>query len=156
MERSNGMEAICKADYDIRAKANKAAEEAVKQAKDAGRSTSRIIVPEIGYYDIYGVWFFGNLKEIIIQIGNERFDVDLGKMMHVYVDVEPKSISDGIHDIAVYGQPSRLYKWMAQGYHRGLVVLVDDEVVNRDAEMYRLSGTWSWVMVNEKISLDKS
>ena len=143
------MEAICKADFDIRVKAYKVAEEALEQAKKEKKSTSGIIVPEIGFHDIYGVWFYWRLKGFIQQIGVERFGVDLGKMMHVYVDFEPKKISDGIHEINVYGYQCRLYKWIAQGYHRGLVVLADDETGNKDAEVYRQSGTWSWVLDNE-------
>lgn len=141
------MEAICKADFDIRVKAFKVAEEALEQAKKEKKSTSGMIIPENGFHDIYGVWFYGLSKVFIQQIGVERFGVDLGKMMHVYVDVEPKKISDGIHDIIVYGCLCRLYKWIAQGYCRGLVVLVDDEAGNREAEVYRQSGTWSWVIV---------
>lgn len=140
------MEAICKADFDRRVKANKIAELLAEHDKKAGKPTNRIVIPEIGFHDIYGVWFFGRMKEIIRQIGTERFDVDLDKMMHVYVDVKPKDISEGIYDIMAYGYQCRLYKWMAQGYHRGLVVLTDDEVGNRDAEVYRLSGTGSWVI----------
>jgi hypothetical protein len=140
------MEAVCKADFDKRTKTHNDAEKALEQAKKEGKSTSGIAVPEVGYHDIYGVWFFGNLKEIIQQIGNERFGVDLGKMMHAFTDVEPKKIGDGIHNITVYGYPCRLYKWMAQGYHRGLVVLVDDVVGNTEAEFYHQSGTWSWVI----------
>ena len=97
------MEAVCKADFDKRTKAHNDAEKALEQAKKEGKSTSGIAVPEVGYHDIYGVWFFGNLKEIIQQIGNERFGVDLGKMMHAFTDVEPKKIGDGIHNITVYG-----------------------------------------------------
>ena len=140
------MDAICKADFAKREKAHKDAVKAVEDAKKKGLPTNGIIVPEIGYHDIYGVWFFGSLKEIIRQIGSERFEVDLGKSMHVFVDVEPKKICVGIHDILVYEHQCRLYKWMAQGYHRGLVVLVDDVVGNKDAEVYRLRGTWSWVV----------
>lgn len=138
------MEAICKVDFDKREKAHKEAEKALEQAKKEGRPTGGIVVPEIGFYDIYGVWFFGRLKENIRQVGMERFGVDLTKMMHVFTDVEPKKISDGIHDISVYGYECRLYKWMAQGYHRGLVALADDEAGNRDSEVFRVSGTWSW------------
>jgi len=144
------MEAICKADFERRVKANKAAMGDLEQAKKDKKPTSGIIVPEVGFKDIYGVWFFGRLKEIILNIGTERFGVDLGKQMHVFVDVEPKKIEDGIHDITVYGHPCRLYKWIAQGYHRGLVVLTDDEMANRDAEVYRQSGTWSWVLSDEQ------
>ena len=140
------MDAICKADFDDREKAHNAAVKAVEDAKKKGQPTNGIIVPEIGYHDIYGVWFFGKLKEIIQQIGTERFDVELGKMMHVFTDAEPKKINAGVYDITVYGHQCKLYKWMAQGYHRGLVVLVEDEVGNRDAEIYRQSGTWSWVL----------
>jgi len=144
------MEAICKADFERRVKANKAAMGALEQAKKDRKPTSGIIVPEVGFNDMYGVWFYGRLKEIIQHAGIERFGVDLGKQMHVFVDVEPKKINDGIHDITVYGHPCRLYKWIAQGYHRGLVVLTDDEVANRDAEVYRQSGTWSWVLSDEQ------
>jgi hypothetical protein len=146
------MEAICKADFERRVKANKAAMGALEQAKKDKKPTSGIIVPEVGFNDIYGVWFYGRLKEIILNIGIERFGVDLGKQMHVFVDVEPKKINDGIHDITVYGHPCRLYKWIAQGYHRGLVVLIDDELANRDAEVYRQSGTWSWVLSDEQVN----
>jgi hypothetical protein len=90
------MEAICKADFDKRVKAFNEAEKLLEQAKKEGKPTSGIIVPSIGYHDIYGVWFFGQLKEIIGQIGTDRFSVDLGKMMHVFTDVEPKNIGDGI------------------------------------------------------------
>lgn len=140
------MEAICKADFERRVKANKAAIGTLEQAKKDKKPTSGIIVPEVGFNEIYGVWFFGRLKEIIFNIGTERFGVNFGKQMHVFVDVEPNKIVDGIHNITVYGHPCRLYKWIAQGYHRGLVVLADDEVANKDAEVYRQSGTWSWVL----------
>lgn len=141
------MEAVCKADFDKRIKAHKNAVKTLEQAKKEGKPTSGIVVPEVGYHDIYGVWFFGRLKEIIRLIGNEQFNVVLGKMMHAYVDVEPKKVDDGIHNITVYGYPCNLYKWTAQGYHRGLVVLADDEIGIKNAEVYRLSGTWSWVLI---------
>jgi hypothetical protein len=107
------------------------------------------IVPIIGYYDIYGVWFFGQLKEIVREIAKNRFQMELNKMMHVFVDVEPKKLSDGIHDIRAYGHACRLYKWTAQGYHRGLVVLTDDETGNQMARIYMESGTWSWMLGDE-------
>lgn len=140
------MEAICKADYDKRVKAYKVVAEALEKAKKERKPIGDIILPEIGFHDIYGVWFFGILKEIIRKIGTEQFGVDLGKQMHVFVDVDPKKINDGIHDITVYGQQCRFYKWMAQGYHRGLVVLANDGAGNNDAEVYRQNGTWSWVI----------
>jgi len=58
-------------------------------------------VNEVDFYEVYGVWFFGRLKEVIRGIGTERFAVDLGKQMHVFVDVEPKKIVDGLHEITV-------------------------------------------------------
>ena len=140
------MDAICKLDFDVRAKVNEDALAQRKQAEKDKKPTKDIIVPEVGYYDVYGVWFFGKLTEIIQTIGKDKFRVDLNKMMHVYVDIDPKKIDDGIHDITVYGHNCRLYKWMAQGYHRGLVVLTDDEAGNVNAEVYRQSGTWSWVL----------
>ncbi len=140
------MEAICKADFDRKVISYNDAIASLEQAKKAKKATSGIIVPDVGFHDIYGVWFFGRLKEIILRVGTETFGVDLGKQMHVFVDVEPKKISAGVHDITVYGHPCRLYKWIAQGYHRGLVVLADDEEANKNAEVYRQSGTWSWVL----------
>ena len=142
------MEAICKPDFEKRVKANKAAEKAIEQAKKEGKPTSGIIIPDIAFHDIYGVWFFGQLKEIIRQIGKEQFGIDPGKMMHVFVDIDPDLINDGIHEIIVYDLQCRLFKWMAHGYNRGLVVLNDDDAGNRGAEVYRLSGTWSWVIEN--------
>ena len=138
------MEAICKPDFEKRVKANKAAVKAIENAKKEGKPTSGIIIPDIAFHDIYGVWFFGQLKEIIQQIGKERFGIDLGKMMHVFVDVDTGLINDGIHEITVYDRQCLFYKWMAQGYNRGLVVLIDDDAGNSGAEIYRLSGTWSW------------
>lgn len=133
------MEAICKA--DSRAKAYDAAEIAALKCGDE--------LPKVGFRGIYGVWFFGLLKEVIRTIGKERFGVDLGNMMHVYVDVEPKTISDGVHAITVYSHECRLYKWLAQGYHRGLVVLNDDVGGNQAAEVYLESRTWSWMLSDE-------
>lgn len=109
------MEAICRADFEIREKALKDSEKAIQDAKDAGKLTKGMVVPNNPYHDIYGVWFLGQLKEIIGQIGTERFGADLGKMMHVFTDVEPKKIGDGLHDIAVYGYPCRLYKYSPGG-----------------------------------------
>jgi hypothetical protein len=146
LERGNSMEAICKADFDIRVKEHSDSVKEVEDAKKKGHATNGIIVPEIGYHDIYGVWFFGKLKEIVKQIGITRYGIDLGKMMHVYVNVDPKKIDDGVHDITVYGYSCRLYKWMAQGYNRGLIVLADDEAGKQDASVYHQSGTWSWVL----------
>ncbi|MFZ4856786.1 MAG: hypothetical protein ACOYL3_10355 [Desulfuromonadaceae bacterium] len=140
------MEAICKADFDLRVKAYKIADEAMTQAKKEKKSTSGIIVPEIGFHDIYGVWFFGRLKESIRRISLDQFGVKLDEQMHVFVDEEPKKIGNGIHDIKVYGNLCKLYKWIAQGYHRGLVVQADDEAGNSDSEVYWQSGTWSWVL----------
>jgi hypothetical protein len=144
------MNAICKADFIKREKAHSEAEKAMEKAKKEGKSTSGIIVPEFGFHDIYGVWFFGKLKEIIKQVGTDQFGVDLSNQMHVFVDIEPKKISDGIHDVNVYGYKCRLYKWKAQGYHRGLIVLTDDETGKRDARVYRKSGTWSWILKDEE------
>lgn len=139
------MDAICKPDYDKRVKANLEAEKAKKKASEAkSKEADKIVIPEIGYHDVYGVWFYGQLKEIILKVGAERFEANLDKTMHVFVDIEPKKISEGVHDILVYGHQCRLYKWMGQGYHRGLVVLADDESANKTAERYRQSCTWSW------------
>ena len=138
------MNAICKADYDKRTAAYVEVVKALNRTMKNQMHTSGIIIPEVGYHDIYGVWFFGQLKGIIRQIGTERFGVELGNMMHAYVDAEPMKIGTGIYGITVYDHRCRLYKWLAQGYHRGLVVLVDDLSGNKDAEVYQQSVTWSW------------
>lgn len=138
------MEAICKGDFDKRLKARCDAEKKIEETKKKGLTNSGFVVPEIGFHEIYGVWFFGRLKEIIRQVGSERFEIDLGGSMHVFVDADPKHVAEGIHNITVYGYQCRLYKWMAQGYHRGLVVLTDDDMGNKDAEVYRHIGTWSF------------
>lgn len=140
------MNAICKPDYDVRLKANIDAEKKIKSAKNENKSTKGIIVPEVGFYEVYGVWFFGQLKESIIKVGLDQFQNDLSKTMHVFVDVKPEKIGDGVHEITVYGHKCRLYKWIAQGFHRGLIVLADDEGGNNKAEVYRQSGTWSWIL----------
>lgn len=108
-----------------------------------------LIVPKVGFHDIYGAWFFGLLSDIIRQTARERFAIELHRMMHVFVDLEPKKIADGVHDISVYGHSCRLYKWMAQGYHRGLVVLADDDTGKAMAQIYMESGTWSWLVSAE-------
>lgn len=140
------MEAICKADFDAREAAQKAAEKALEEAKKAGKPTDGIIIPHNTYHDIYGVWFFAELTNIIRQIATDRFGVALGKMMHVFIDVGPKKVADGVHDVNVYGYNCLLYKWMAQGYHRGLIVLADDKAGKAAAKIYQDSGTWSWVL----------
>jgi len=133
------MEAICKADYDRRLSAKDDAEEKAKLNKS-------VIVPHVGFHDVYGVWFFGSLCTLIHQVRLSRFGVDEEKMMHVFIDTEPGKILDGIHDITVYGQQCLLYKWTAQGYHRGLVVLRDDISACAAAQVYLESRTWSWVL----------
>ena len=136
------MEAICKADYDKRVNEKDAAE------KEAEKNRS-IKVPQIGFHDIYGVWFFGSLCGVIRQVSLSRFGVDQEKMMHVFIDTEPAKIPDGIHDITVYGHQCRFYKWKAQGYHRGLVALMDDIWGCAGAQVYLESGTWSWQLSDE-------
>jgi len=118
-------------------------------SQEEDEQDQEIVVPKVGYFDIYGVWFFGKLKGIVRDIARTRFNFELQKMTHVYVDVEPKDLADGIHDITVYGHACRLYKWTAQGYHRGLVVLADDECGNAMACIYMKSGTWSWQLKDE-------
>lgn len=173
------MEAICKADFDKRVAAYLAAEEEKKRRKELAEQAEKekrrrmkyqrpeksgttpsaelkeeetekeVTIPQIGFHDIYGVWFFGRLKEVIVKTGREHFNTDLTKSMHVFVDVEPKKIPDGIHKCTVYGNECILYKWTAQTYHRGLVVLKDDEPGNQAAQVYMESQTWSWVLDNK-------
>lgn len=164
------MDAICKPDYMARLKAKADAEATLKLRKqkleraqqqqqlaekrgwkikakehiEEEEMSAVITVPKVGFYDIYGVWFHGRLVEELQGIGRDRFGTPIGDQVHVYVNIEPNMIADGIHDLTVYGLPCRLYKWMAQGYHRGLVVLADDEPGNVEAQVYLESRTWSW------------
>lgn len=140
------MEAICLADFDARMQAQRVAEEALEQAKKACDETARIVVPEIGYHDCYGIWFSGQLRKIIQRIGSEKFSTDLSDKMHVFMDVEINKIDEGIHALTVYSHQCKLYKWMLQGYHRGLVVLADDMAGNQRVENFRQSGTWTWIL----------
>jgi len=125
----------------------------VKEPKDSSHGEEEqdqeIPVPKAGFNDAYGVWFFGQLTDIIKQIVKKRFQNERCDMMHVFIDVEPKKLPDGIHEIVVYGHSCRLYKWIAQGYHRGLVVMGDDDSGNEKARIYMESGTWSW-QLNDK------
>ncbi len=129
------MEAICKSDFDLLVAAKERAEK-LKGSK----------IPKVGYHDCYGIWFLGEMVEIIRVVGLDKFEVNLEKTMHVFIDEDPQKITAGIHVIGVYGHECRLYKWQAQGYHRGLVVLASDETGCAAAQVYMESGTWSWLL----------
>lgn len=140
------MEAICKADFEKRENARMDVEQEVERLKKEGKPIDGVAIPQVGYHDFYGVWFYGSLIDLVRRIGKEQFDVDLGNMMHVFVNLDPNKIPDGINSIKVYSHPCRLFKWKAQGYHRGLVVLEDDEAANANALLYMVSRTWSWLL----------
>lgn len=136
------MEAICKADYDKRVKAK-------ENAKKEAEKDRSVKIPQVGFHDIYGVWFFGSLCGVIRDVHLRKYGIGREKMMHVFIDIEPEKMPDGIHNITVYGHQCQLYKWKAQGYHRGLVVLVDDMCGCTAAQVYMESGTWSWLLNDE-------
>jgi len=117
-----------------------------------GDMEQEIVVPKVGFHDAYGIWFYGALKAPIITIGHERFGEDLSLKMHVFTDIEPVKIDDGIHAISVYDYECLLYKWTAQGYLRGLVVLRDDIRGNKAAEIYFESRTWSWMLKTDELA----
>ncbi len=110
---------------------------------------NEVKIPEIGYNDFYGVWFSGKLEGIIKAASLEQFGEDIGNKMHVFVDADPKKIINGVHGIEVYGHPCRLYRWIAQKFNRGLIVLADDEDAKHNAGVYLESGTWSWQLPEE-------
>ena len=127
------MEAICIVDYELKVKANK---------------TKNI---PVCFYEFYGVWFAGELQSLISDVARERFGADIKGRMHVFIkpDLVEKDgpiLPDGINEIMVYGHACKLYKWTAQGYCRGLVVLADDEKANLIANVYNESRTWSWIL----------
>ncbi|OGR29069.1 MAG: hypothetical protein A2091_01875 [Desulfuromonadales bacterium GWD2_61_12] len=166
------MEAICKPDYMARLKAKADAETALRRRKQKlERAQQRqqlaekrgwkiklnehieeeakggeVSVPEIDFYDIYEVWFHGRLVEELQFISRTRFGAPIGDQVHVYLSIEPKKIADGTHDLTVYGLACRLYKWTAQGYHRGVVVLAHDVLGNEESQVYLESRTWSWMI----------
>jgi len=164
------MEAICKLDYEARAAAKKAAEKelaALREELERARANDRdgapsrrtqtlekgvceFSVPSIGFHEVYGVWFAGVLLERLRTVTQERFGGDLGDATHVFVDAAPQDLTGGVHDLAVYGHQCRLYKWKAQGFHRGLVVLAGHALECAAAHVYRDSGTWSWRLGREE------
>ena len=148
---------MCKSDYNAQVKAAKTAEKQIVELKKAGKPFSSIKFSPVAHHEYYGVWFFGQLEEIIRTVSREQFGIELSKQMHVFIDVDPKKkIEDGIHELSVYGRSCRLYKWMAQGCHRGLVVLAEDENANHAAEVYRQSDTWSFMLdTNPKACIAK-
>lgn len=142
------MDAICKADYDLRMAAREKAEAELEEAARLRRKSTTQL-PVVGYHDFYDVRFSGQLCDIIRQIAQQTFQLDLGSMMHVFVDDPPSGIANGIHPLTVYGRECLLYKWKPQGYHRGVVVLADDNTGNAVARIYMESDTWSWLLPKE-------
>lgn len=153
------MEAICKLDYLARLKAKADAEAANRRRQRDGGSDKvaqrgesskelppLVVVPKVGFHDIYGVWFHGRIVDALQIIGRERFGAPIGEDNHVFISREPNRIGCGVHEIQVYGMTCRLYKWRAQGYHRGLVVLADDEEGKEYARIRKACRTWSWVI----------
>ena len=127
------MEAVCILDFEQQ-------EQERKESKAPAR-----------FHEYYGVWFHGLLRGVIRQFACERFGQDLGKRMHVFIEPERIEkdgpvLSDGIHEVTVYGHLCRLYKWVADGYHRGLVVLADDEQGNAEAQVFFEIRSWSLMM----------
>ncbi len=97
--------------------------------------------------EFYGVWFAGtlwlSLKDKFGDVLNKRANAFIVPDQNVH---GRPVLPDGIHELTTYGEPCRLYKWTAQGYHRGLVVLADDEKANAMALKYYESTTWSWIL----------
>ena len=95
------------------------------------------------YYQIYGLWFYGEMEEYVKKKAKELYKQQLTDyQMHVYLDVE--TIPDGIYDVDVHELSGKLYKWTADGYQRGLIVKVDNANDNAAAQKYMASRTWSW------------
>lgn len=131
------MKAICRTEY----RSGRLVGDMDDKNLDLKREVAGVI-----YYDIYGVWFYGELESLINEYLEKRFKENLGSNIHAYVNVKPSSIATGVHDLEVYGHRCRLYKWMAQGCHRGLIVLENNEEDNKSARRFMESGTWSWIL----------
>lgn len=107
------MEAICMADFNLRRVAKLLLNEPAEMFVD-------------GFHDGDGIWFFGEIKDIIRSISQERFGVPITNQMQVYLDSHPDDIAEGVHNISVYGLPCHLYNWQPQSSFRGLVILASD------------------------------
>lgn len=101
------------------------------------------------YYQIYGLWFYGEMEEYVKKKAKELYKKEFTDyQMHVYLDAE--TVSDGIHDVDVYEIKSRLYKWTADGYQRGLIVKADNANDNTAAQKYMGTRSWSWRLCSEE------
>jgi hypothetical protein len=145
VEAEETLSAICWADYQQRVAARKQAEQEQEEAKRLRKPCSNEL-PAVSYFDFFDVRFFGRQCDVIVQVARTEFAVELGNKFHVFVGVDPKGIIDGVHPVLAYGSECLLRKWTAQGFPRGLVTLADDAAANAVAEVYRESGTWSWVL----------
>ena len=144
------MIAICKADFDQREQAKIDAEKELERLKKEGKPVTSVVIPKIAFHEIYGVWFYGKLTRFIQAVALGQFGIEMDKRMHVFIDAEPGGLIDGVYELDVYGHACRLYKWMAQGYHRGLVVLAGDEPGNANALVFMERKTWSWMLNDEQ------
>lgn len=141
------MDAICWTDWTPRIETLQSIETENKRRQKKGEKL--LAIPNIGYFDCYGIWFLGDVVDKINILSVKKFGGALGTRTHVYLSVKPDKVGDGIHDLTAYGYKCRLYKWMAQGYHRGLVVSVNDAWANATALAYMESRTWSWILTDE-------
>ena len=116
-----------------------------KDIEKAREQVSAASVPVLDFYEFYGVWFYGSLWQEVRAIAEKQFGAIPTSMNHVFIDKEPKKIFEGVHEIAVYGVPSLLYRWKAQGYDRGLIVNALDGESIREAEVFMNAKTWSWL-----------
>ena len=72
------------------------------------------------FYDSYGVWFGGALGAAVVRRCG---------FAHVFLSAKIDKLGDGVYDVSVYGVPSRLTLWHAQGYTRGVVIACEDDAI---------------------------
>lgn len=82
-----------------------------------------------GFNDIYGFWFCGAARQAAGGFGQAV--------------TNQKKIEPGVHPADMYGIPCYLYTWTANGYPRGIILAVADDIsLHEEAQMIMTAGPW--------------
>ena len=83
-------------------------------------------------WDYYGVWFCGAARLAAEAVaGSGR------------VFLAQKKIDEGEHDVSIYGIHGRMFYWVAQGYHRGIVLAEPTEELVQRAREIMVAAPWN-------------
>ena len=86
------------------------------------------------WFDAYGIWFAGKLRTSII--------LRHGRKWWPYFDTELKKITEGEHEVDVWGKQATLVFWKAQGYPRGVIVMPDETDILEAARQIARGKPW--------------